>query len=301
MATPLRKNELTDFLLGRLAGPDRERLEAALFASPDAAALDEMEEAENDLLDEYAAGRLAAADRAQFERFYLTTPERVRRVQFARALAAESRRQAAEAKSHAAAPRWWQTLLLPGPRFALAGAGLALAAALTGFLVVNRQLARTEDELLALSYTLNEERARFARELAAARQTQAVPQAATQAVGRVVTFVLSAAGLSRGGGGEETAAAPLRLAATVETVRLQLPVDAAARGRYARFTAVVETAEGRVVWRSAQMAAAGTSVTVALPAASLAGGDYLVRLSGVAGAAGADAESVADFVMRVAR
>lgn len=293
MATPLRKNELTDFLLGRLAEPDRERVEAALFASTDAAALTEMEEAENDLLDAYAAGRLAAADRAQFERHYLTTPERVRRVQFARALAAEGRRRAMAAEAETMP--WWRALWLPGVRFALVGAGLAVIAALGGLVAVNARLGRTEGEVAALQRTLDEERARFARELAAARQTQVTPPAVTQAVRRVVTLVLAAAGLSRGAG---DAMPVLRLAADVETVRLQMPVDAAARARYARFAVAVETAEGREVWRSAQVAAAGEGVVIGVPASAMAGGDYLVRLNGVAAGG---AESVADFAMRVAR
>jgi hypothetical protein len=73
------------YLLGELPEPQAAALEECYFAESDA--LEQVAAVENDLVDDYAAGRLAPAQRERFERHYLASPAHLRRAVAARALA----------------------------------------------------------------------------------------------------------------------------------------------------------------------------------------------------------------------
>jgi hypothetical protein len=86
-------------------------------------------------------------------------------------------------------------------------------------------------------------------------------------------------------------------AATHLSVRLQLEED-----NYRNYRATISTPEGRRVWAGAARKDRATnahSVTVALPAATLPRGDYVVELSGVV--AGGRREPAAAYSFRVTR
>jgi anti-sigma-K factor RskA len=72
------------YLLGALTREAREGVEARLF-SDDAIFREHLCLVEDELIDDYAANELQPEDRASFERGFLCTEERRRKVEFARA------------------------------------------------------------------------------------------------------------------------------------------------------------------------------------------------------------------------
>jgi anti-sigma-K factor RskA len=72
------------YLLGSLASESRQEFEQSLMVNPQA--YEELEAAEDDLVDEYLAGVLSAEEKTQFEQNFLVTPERQQSLRFARTL-----------------------------------------------------------------------------------------------------------------------------------------------------------------------------------------------------------------------
>jgi hypothetical protein len=76
------RNLVRRYLLGDLTGSDQEHCEEKFMTGD--TSLAELEVAEDELLDEYLAGRLTADEREQFERHFLSTPERQKKLRFAK-------------------------------------------------------------------------------------------------------------------------------------------------------------------------------------------------------------------------
>jgi hypothetical protein len=91
-----------EYLLGRLEESEAERLRDRLLTDDQLFA--EVEEAEADLLDDYARGELTAEERARLEERLVATPEGRRRARFAAALAARAVPARRETPSAAPAP-----------------------------------------------------------------------------------------------------------------------------------------------------------------------------------------------------
>src|SRR6187200_2485378 len=95
-----RSNEAwqVKYLLGNLTDEEQVQVEDRAFA--DADYLSVLEATEADLIDAYVRGELSQPDRRSFEFRFLTSPERRRKVEFARALAtitSESKTQESQA------------------------------------------------------------------------------------------------------------------------------------------------------------------------------------------------------------
>src|SRR5262245_6363851 len=88
---------LVKYLLGDVSPEEQIRVEDRAFADPDY--LLALEATEVDLIDAYVHGELTAAERRGFERRFLVSPQRLKKVAFARDLA----RVAAETKASEAA------------------------------------------------------------------------------------------------------------------------------------------------------------------------------------------------------
>src|SRR5262249_27845472 len=84
---------LVKYLLGDLTQEEQAQVEDRAFADSDYLLV--LQSVEVDLIDAYVNGELSPAERRQFERQFLVSPERRRKVAFARDLA----RVAAEAKA----------------------------------------------------------------------------------------------------------------------------------------------------------------------------------------------------------
>src|SRR5215467_4507664 len=76
---------LQNYLLGNLSEEAQVQVEDRAFADPDYLAA--VEAAEADLIDAYVRGELSEPDRRQFERLFLLSSERRKKVEFAKALA----------------------------------------------------------------------------------------------------------------------------------------------------------------------------------------------------------------------
>jgi len=285
------------YLLGSLSAAEGDAVEAAYLAGDDA--FRRLLAAEEELIDAYVAGALSETDRRRFEEHFLASPARRERVAFARALA---RLPPAETSS-AAATRAPAVPTRPRPRH-LAWAGLAAALMLAllgsaGLLIRSRALstelarARAEQEAAA-------ERSRLADRRTAELQTQVgrlseeLAQTRSTAAGAVVVAVL-APGLER-----EGARPSLRLPPRAETVRLRLLLEEDSHTRYA---ATLQTPDGDVLASVRGLpsgpAAKGRAVDLALPAAVLADGTYVVELKGIT--RGGGTEGVASYQLRVLR
>lgn len=274
---------LRQYLLGRLAPEGRTPLEMRLLT--DAAFLDELSIAEDDLIDRYLAGELDDADRRGFETHFLLAPERHKKLRFARALrryvAAETatpdgaaapagaRREAAASEGQTTGdtptrPRdpgrqnFFRFLFARRPAFAFSVAALLLAVVAVSWLAFNRPAPR---------------------ELAFRNPY-------------VVTLT---PGLTRSSGEP----ARIQLPPDADALRLRLELPAAEHESY---RAALLTAEREEVWAAdAPRPAAGGAATidVDIPARVVAPGDYQVKLSGRSAAG--ELESVDRYTFRVVR
>ena len=121
------------YLLRRLSDADAEQFEERLLSDDECA--ERVREAEDDLLDDYAAGRLTADDRAAVEQYLLSSPDGEQRLQFARALAATAN-QAAQATAPTVPSGSGGAPAAPGSRRWIAPLGLLIAAGAAYFLLM---------------------------------------------------------------------------------------------------------------------------------------------------------------------
>lgn len=151
---------LKRYLLGNLSESEQDRIEELYFTKDDH--LDELLIAENGLLEDYLAGNLTPREARDFQRHYLTTPEKRLRLQLVKRIHEEANGTVkAPADLIVEQPRveeksWWQTVPAflyprqPGSRFALVFGVLVIVVAAA--LLVNRnsqlrnQLAQAEQE-----------------------------------------------------------------------------------------------------------------------------------------------------------
>jgi hypothetical protein len=91
-----------------------------------------------------------------------------------------------------------------------------------------------------------------------------------------------------------------------DSIEAQIRVDKVAAAdvsgeSYATYTATLETHEGRVIWRQANLRArkSGGSVSLKIPAAKLSNGDYALSLYGIT--AGGDESRVGDCQLNVSK
>ena len=76
------ENQTRRYLLGELDETEEIRLEDAAFA--DAETLAFVQSIENDLIDEYVRGELSESEVVKFERRFLTSEDRRRKIEYAR-------------------------------------------------------------------------------------------------------------------------------------------------------------------------------------------------------------------------
>jgi hypothetical protein len=75
---------ITKYLLGQASAREQTRIEEGYFSDPDT--LQHLLTVEDDLIDAYIRGELDRRKRAQFERYFLATPQRQEKVKMAQAL-----------------------------------------------------------------------------------------------------------------------------------------------------------------------------------------------------------------------
>jgi len=319
---------VVSYLLGELPEAEQVRLEEEYFA--DEEKFQQLQAAQNDLLDAYARGLLTPAQREQFERHFLDSPWRRGRLELAQALteyvdSAFPEQPAAVSQAVAKRHAWWQSLtdfLFPPTllwRLAAVSAALLL---LLGGVWLTAEISRERKELAQLraeqatgeqrtaqqQAQITHERSRadqLARELEQERQHREELEGQLSRLRQppiseqgpaLLAFVLTPQVLRERGGLKRIALKP-----GVKTVELRLSFDS--RAAYQSYRAELQTAEGKAVasWDHlrAGRTATGQMLRVKLPATTLEADDYLLKLGGLA--ANGEYEELANYGFRVSK
>ncbi|QQS48406.1 MAG: hypothetical protein IPM66_07145 [Acidobacteriota bacterium] len=288
------------YLLGQLPEEEQQRLEERAFT--DQEYLRNVLAVERDLIDEYVRGELSAVERQQFEKLFLASPERRRKVEFARALTSlVSEAPQPEKAGRPAEPgaSWLDSLVAfllgsnPALKISLAAASLFFVIGglwlITGNLRMRAQIAGLEAERRERQERLealeNQVAGALARgdELAAQLRQERSRESARQlqreqSESRPTVFSLALLpGLSRGAADRPT----LVLSRSARLARLDVGLEPG--DEYDRFRAELRTRDGQEIFtqNNLKVRRAGQTVTLDLPAAILDPGEYELALKGV--------------------
>jgi hypothetical protein len=299
---------LRRYILGGLKDRHQlEEVEEQIMTDPDA--LDALGAMEDELSEAYVDEALPDADRRAFERNFLTTGDRRRRLRFVRLLqgyAAAASGSAPERTATAVRPtpagRWippvWMAAaaavvaLLVAGNIWFAFRGSRIQAELDRVLAQQRLARQDETRLQGQVSRLATEVGQLQTRLEQSQQDRLTPRdAATPAT----TFVLSAP-LVRSDGSLNRIVVPA--GAEVIRLRLELPGQ-----DYRTYRAVLYDAEAEELWSQSKLTAESRggrrSITVVVPSQVLPRGDYQLQLSGAA-ERGAQ-EVIATYGLRVIR
>ncbi len=288
------------YLLGQLPEEEQQRLEERAFS--DQEYLRNVLAVERDLIDEYVRGELSAVERQQFEKLFLASPERRRKVEFARALTSlVSEAPQPEKAGRPAEPEASRLESLvaflrgsnPILQYSLAAASLFFVIGglwlITGNLRMREQIAGLEAERRERQERLealeNQVAGALARgdELAAQLRQERSRESARQlqrerSEGRPTVFSLALLpGLPRGAADRPT----LVLPRSARLARLDVGLEPG--DEYGRFRAELRTRDGREIFIQNNLKArrAGQTVTMDMPATILDPGEYELALKGV--------------------
>ena len=310
---------LTRYLLGAVSGEEAERLDK-LSISDDEFAW-RLNAIENDLVDGYARGELSGDTLERFKKFYLSSPKRLEKVEFAKtllrlneipavAVAQAAPKQATSSvksqdnSSQGRTPWRWFGAPRLGLQWVFAGAAFVMLFA-AGYLFVENERLRTQETAArnqqaaldqrtqALERELSEQRSAnsgMLKELEHLREAVAGPR-----VLEIVAALLLPQ--TRGIGQLPT----ITLPQGTDQVRLRLQLESNDFPTYR--VALKDPTTNLIVWHSAKLKAksAGENeiVSMNLPASLLKQQNYTLELAGIP-ASGAS-ESVSSYSFRVAR
>jgi hypothetical protein len=294
------------YLLGDLPEEEQVTLEDRAFSDREYRRI--IEDAENDLIDEYVRGALNETERRQFESRFLASAGRRRKVEFARALAQVVSANATERAAQPATLRWWESLIAflrgfnPALQFSLAAALILLVGVAWLFTETRRlrsqvaQLQAEQQTRQRQAETLREEaaseRARSA-ELTAQLQSERAQRDRSEAPDRrpehwqrersvASSFIASLflpPGIARSGARRPQLIAPdsSRLA------RLQIGLER--EDDFKSFRVELRTAQGQAVWAQDRLrpreSRAGRVISLTIPGRVLSAGEYELTLRGV--------------------
>ena len=314
---------LTRFLLGGLPEQIAERLDELSIADDEVAA--RLQLIENDLVDAYVGGEMSGSTLAQFESYYLKSPKRREKVNFARTLriyegkrsdrpAARSEQNPSRRSPSDSSKRVSWLDFFAGSKRAMQW-GFAAAAALVllvgGYLTfenlrLRQQMAQTQTQRADLERRERELQQQLAdqrssgaeteKELASVRnrlaelEQQLAANANRQAELKYVALNLSPQ--SRG----INQIKPVSLPPEISYVSLRLELDGP---DFPAYRASLKSSSGQTVWSSGRPTTSGInqSVRLRLPAGLLKPGTYTLELSGIS--ADGTAEIVGSYVFRV--
>jgi hypothetical protein len=280
---------LFQYLLGNLSEEEQVRVEDRAFA--DADYLSALEAAEEDLIDAYVRDELAPPQVAEFERLFLTSPQRRNKIDFARALAtvtAESTRAA----SPGIIPQESAWRALAGlfrafsPAAQWAGAVAALVCGLgVAWLVVHTVVMQSRVEILEAQNREQRIREESLQRQIDGEQTRAAGLAAeldkrqSLLPAPPIASLILLPGLARGANRVE------RLVIAPESQMARIEIQLEPRDDYPRFRAELHLRSGAEVLVRGNLpkreSSAGSSVSFEVPASALPAGDYELTLQGV--------------------
>lgn len=282
------------YLLGDLPEEQQVAIEDHAFADKDYLAL--LTAVENDLIDEYVRYELSATEQQQFERQFLASAERRKRVEFAKALA--------RVPSEPARLSWRDSLyalitgLNPAARFAVAAVMLLVIAGGAWLLVETLRLRSQLTQLQAqnqarqnelqqqvdverrrseeLNARLSQEKQQRDQSDESLRQLSETNNETIPPPRPVIAALTLLPGMSRGGGDKPALVMP----ENARLVRLQIGIDP--NEPYKTFAVELRTTAGRQVWTRENLTVRTRGkVSLTLPASALKPGDYELRLSGL--------------------
>jgi hypothetical protein len=267
------------YLLGDLPEETLVQVEDRAFSDPEYLRL--IEAVEADLMDAYVRGQLTAPERRRFEEKFLASPERRKKVEFARALAqvsGENRVSAGEALHQRRSWRDWFDF-----RLRMAGPALAAAAVLL-IGIVSWQAAQTwklrgrvgqlEADRVNLQQQEQELKSSLAAEHERAEQLNAQIQRGAQAGVVMLTLLPGTRG--------ESAPPLIVVPATAQIARLEIQLEP--RDKYPQFRAQLRNPQGDEILTRGnlheQQRTTGRAVVLEIPAEALSGGAYELTLAG---------------------
>lgn len=304
------------YLLGTLSDEERDQLEQRYFS--DTAEFDEIELAEDDLVDAYVRGKLTADDHRRFERVVASSPRLIERVEFAKLLSqktAASPSPVAVVEEVPKRGRWWQLFAFDQPG-RLASAFGVLLVLLGGLLVFGAwlQVRQRSEAIAAREAALEQQRRQVERQAAESKERN--EQWATQLQAReaelkgreqvgqevepvrppsdVVAQLFLQPGATRAGG--KSSEAPLLR----NTARVRFNIDVTGSGSR-RYRATILDPDQSVISKppvlSPRRMRSGDFLIFEIPAKGLSPGDYSVRVEGLA--ASGEIENSNDYPFRL--
>lgn len=312
------------FLLGDLSGGEQLAFEENFIA--DADLFERVRVVEDELIESYVRETLAPAERAKFEKCFLATDARRRRVAFTRTmldeLAARQERAVVVAEVEAAKPTVWDSIaaLFKTPSLAFGAAFALLVLIFGGWLLLRNQktvevarqttptptIKKIETNANIISPP-NENASVNSNEVAPEKNSDnkniAAPNVNRETPKRnpnpnpptqnIITPTLALfAGMTRADGKMPE----LNLPKGARTANLRLNLESQ---DYKIYRAAVVDVDGKVVWQNEKLKAKKSKINFHVPAEKLLRGDYLVKVS--ADNPRGASEPVADYAFRVNR
>jgi hypothetical protein len=302
------------YLLGTLSDQERDQLELEYFS--DNAEFDEVEIAEDDLVDDYVRGRLSAADRGQFEKVISSSPRLLKRVEFAKLL---SQRTAAATPAPVAIPQrktWRERFSFHQPASLAFGFGVLLIM-LGGLVVFGAWLqVRQRSEAIANREASLEERRRQLEQQAAEKQAsnekwaselrtyetqiKEREQAAQDVIENPSSGLVAQLFLQPGGTRGEGENSEAKLTRNTSQIRFTLDLTDSDSPRY---RATILTPDAKVISKprilTPRKTRSGAFLVFELPAKTLSAGDYQIKVEGLT--ASGESESRYDYQFRLNR
>jgi hypothetical protein len=314
MNTGIQENRMHRYLLGDLPEAEAIALDQQLFVEDET--IEEMQEIENRLVDDYIRDRLSSADRERFESHYLASPVHRQRVRVAEELIKKADGSMTEADVGVSGSSGWAK---PAGSFGIsrswwpfaAAAAIMLLIAGSLWLSIDRVRLRREVARLAVeSETRRIREQALADQIAVARnqneemlaeldrlrgEQNAGTQPGPRTLQGILSFVLSPR-LIRSGGDPQSLVIPR----ATGVVRLLMRVG---QGDSRRFRVAVRKVGGRQIWNRSNLEPrlenAGYAVAVDIPSGRLAPGDYIMTLSALDSAG--ELEEVNNYFFRIVK
>jgi hypothetical protein len=273
---------LVQFLLGSLPEEEQVQVEDRAFADPDYMGL--VEAVEADLIDAFVCGELPPVDRRAFEARFMTSPPRLRKVEFARALARVTTELKSAEPLHAARRSSWPSLLSlmrgwsPAFQFAAGVAALVVLTAVSTLLVQYAAMRSRVTVLEAQSRDAANREQSLRRELSTQSQRPPANETASTSAPAIASLILMP-GLTRA----EASREQLVLSPDVPIVRIAIQLEP--RDEFSRFRAELRTRAGEELLTYTNLrrrhADGASVVSFDVPSSALAAGEYELGLKGV--------------------